>query len=58
MENIKGLVLKVNFGDIVAIGDDIRVAAENIGDKKVKMIIDAPRNVPIHHSGMKRKEKK
>lgn len=58
MTQIKGLVLKVQKGDVVTIGDDIKVAAENIGLKTTKLVIDAPRSTPIHHSGMKRKEQK
>lgn len=58
MTEIKGLVLKLQKGDIVTIGDDIKVAAENIGQKTTKLVIDAPRSTPINHSGMKRKEQK
>ncbi len=58
MTQIKGLVLKLAKGDVVTIGDDIKVAAENIGQAKTKLVIDAPRSTPIQHSGMKRKETK
>jgi sRNA-binding carbon storage regulator CsrA len=58
MTPIKGLVLKIQKGDIVTVGDDIRIAAENIGQKTTKLVIDAPRSTPIQHSGMKRKETK
>ncbi len=58
MTKIKGLVLKVQKGDIITIGEAIRVAAENIGQKTTKLVIDAPRSTPITHSGMKQKETK
>lgn len=56
MTHIKGLVLKISYGDVVTIGEEIRVAAENIGDKKVKLVIDAPRDIPIQHGKRKQND--
>lgn len=42
------LVLRRKHGEVITIGDDIRITVVEIKDRKVKLGIDAPDEVPVH----------
>ena len=42
------LVLSRYKGQRIKIGDDVEIVILNIQDDRVKIGIDAPRNVPVH----------
>jgi carbon storage regulator len=44
------LVLSRKIGEVVVIGDDIRVMVVSIGPGRVKLGIEAPRNVQVDRS--------
>jgi sRNA-binding carbon storage regulator CsrA len=44
---ITGLSLVLRPGELVYIGKDIRLHVENAGAGKVRIIIDAPKEIPI-----------
>jgi carbon storage regulator len=42
------LVVSRAVGEAIVIGDDIRVMITHIGSGKVRLGIEAPRDVPVH----------
>lgn len=60
------LKLDRNIGETIMIGDDIRITVADIymsnvpgkAGKQVKLVIDAPRSVPVHRSEIYLKLKK
>ena len=52
------LVVKRKAGEEVQIGDDVTVKVTKIGDKHVKLQIDAPKNTPIIRKELLEKNRK
>ncbi len=42
------LVLTRRRGEIIRIGDDIRIIVVDIRDSSVRIGVDAPRDIPVH----------
>ena len=44
------LVLTRKTGEEITIGDEIRIAVISVGNGKVRIGIEAPREIPVHRS--------
>ncbi|MDZ3990337.1 carbon storage regulator CsrA [Pseudomonas sp. Teo4] len=44
------LVITREIGEVITIGDDIRIKVVEVRDHMVRMGVDAPREVPVHRS--------
>lgn len=55
------LVLSRHVDEVIAIGDDITITVVRISDDKVRLGIDAPRDIPVHrgevYDAIKRQER-
>jgi sRNA-binding carbon storage regulator CsrA len=47
---IQGMSIIVRIGDIISIGDKIKVHAEKAGSGRVRVIIQAPKEIKITNS--------
>ncbi len=55
---MSGLTVTIQSQDVIFVGDNIKIRAENNGVGKVRVRIDAPRDVKITRTNMKPKEVK
>lgn len=50
------LILSREVGEIITIGDDIKITVLHIGVKSIKLGIDAPKEMPIRRDDIKREQ--